>query len=239
MQKNTSKLIILKLIILFLCVDCLFFTKAHAASEKTLDAKSLVHVESFSTEIFKQKMDQHNWFFYFGAGIVPQPKFDSQIQSQVDDAYAQKQVGEYGGILEIPGIYKKYGYINSLGASFLYGVLGHLIFENYSEKFNKYQSLGYDTYSLTLSGILNFSEHILDSYFIRFDFGPAQLVQIEEYGPAQYRRTFFEGMYEQLSFGYAFQSSSQSKCLLNVGVFYEDVIAHFQTGIQFNIGFIL
>ena len=173
------------------------------------------------------------WFFYLGAGILPQPKFDSTIQSNIDSAkQTNSWVGEYGGVLELPGIYYR------VGETSLVGVIANFIFENYASDFKQRQSLGFDTYNVSISAMSSTGSAPGLGYFARIDLGPCDLVQINE-ALNVYNRNYYAGIFEQLALGYGFQASSNSRMLIHLNSFYEDVSDHYQAGISFNIGFLL
>ncbi len=179
------------------------------------------------------KSQNDKWFFYLGAGIVPQPKFDTGIQANIDNVkQSNGWAGEYGGILELPGIYYRFGQTT------LVGLIGNFIFENYADDRLKHLSLGYDTYNISLSAMTSTGDQPGLGYFARFDFGPTEMVQVSE-SPTAYDRHYFPGLFEQLALGYGLQSSSNTRLLFHVNTFYEDVVDHYQLGISFNIGLLL
>ena len=176
---------------------------------------------------------REHWFYYLGVGIVPQPKFDSGIQSNIDSAKQNNSwAGDYGGVLELPGLYYR------VGQNTLFGVLSHFIFENYARNYKERLSLGYDTYNISLSAMTSTGAEPGLGYVARFDFGPCELIQVDE-TPGNYGRTYFPGLFEQVAFGYGIQASSNTRLLSHINFFYEDVVGHYQTGISFNIGFLL
>ncbi len=188
--------------------------------------------QSASTQALSHQSQEH-WFYYLGVGIVPQPKFDSGIQSNIDSGrQANSWAGDYAGVLELPGVYYKFG------QSTLVGLITNFIFENYSRDYRDQKSLGFDTYNISLSAMTSTGGEPGLGYFIRADVGPCDLIQIDE-APGGYGRTYFPGIFEQIAFGYGFQSSSNTRLLSHVNFFYEDVIGHYQTGVSLNIGFLL
>ena len=215
-----------KVYILALAVLVIFSQHLAEAAEEISS-----HAPSAATN--KSANINDNWFFYFGAGIVPQPKFDSGIQSNIDTGKQNNSwSGEYGGVLELPGVYYR------VGASTVVGLIGNFIFENYARDFRDGQSLGYDTYNISASAMTSTGDQPGLGYLARVDVGPCDLVQISESANI-YNRSYFSGVFEQLALGYGFQSSSNTRMLVHINAFYEDVVDHYQTGISFNIGFFL
>ncbi len=186
-----------------------------------------------SSSAVKSTNKSDKWFFYFGVGIVPQPKFDSGIQSNIDSGkQTNSWSGEYGGVLELPGIYYR------VGESTVVGLIGNFIFENYARDFRDGQSLGYDTYNISASAMTSTGDQPGIGYFARLDVGPCDLVQISETANV-YNRSYFPGIFEQLALGYGFQSSSNTRMLVHLNTFYENVTDHYQTGISVNLGIFL
>jgi hypothetical protein len=186
---------------------------------------------AMSPDVHEAKPD--NWFFYFGVGIVPQPKFDSGIQSNIDNSKQNNSwAGDYGGVLELPGLYYR------VGQSTMLGVLTNFIFENYARDYKDRKSLGFDTYNVSLSAMTSTGSQPGLGYFARLDFGPCDLIQVDE-TPGNYARSYFPGLFEQVALGYGFQSSLNTRLLSHLNFFYEDVLGHYQTGISLNIGFLL
>ncbi len=190
-----------------------------------------------STPQADSHQSQDKWFYYLGVGIVPQPKFDSGIQNNIDNAKQNNSwAGEYGGVLELPGIYYR------TGQSTMVGLLAFFIFENYARNYKDHQSLGYDTYNLSVSAMTSTGSAPGLGYFARLDFGPCDLIQVDETfnnNLNNYSRSYFPGLFEQLALGYGFQSSSNTRLLSHINFFYEDVIGHYQAGVSLNIGFLL
>ena len=234
-KKNFAQNIILKpylslmrsLKIYILALASLLIVSQHVAAAEEASSRVPNAMENKSAN----KNDK--WFFYFGVGIVPQPKFDSGIQSNIDTGkQTNSWSGEYGGVLELPGIYYR------VGASTIVGLIGNFIFENYARDFRDGQSLGYDTYNISASAMTSTGDQPGIGYFARLDVGPCDLVQISESANI-YNRSYFPGAFEQIALGYGFQSSSNTRMLVHINTFYEDVIAHYQTGISVNIGIFL
>lgn len=210
------------------------FVFASLFSQKTAFAEEMRKGESSASAGINSEHNRNDkWFFYFGAGIVPQPKFDTGIQSNIDSSkQSNGWAGEYGGVLELPGIYYR------VGESTVVGLIGNFIFENYASDRTKSESLGYDTYNISASAMTSTGDQPGLGYFARLDFGPTDLVEITEI-PAGYSRHYFPGLFEQLALGYGMQSSSNTRLLFHINTFYEDVVDHYQLGISFNIGFFL
>lgn len=226
MAKKLVFLLLINLILAFNEVK-VYAAESNQNAQNTKESSSQTSAAKGSSDQFKK------WFLYLGAGIVPQPKFDSGIQSSIDNGkQANSWAGEYGGVLELPGLYYQ------IGESNLVGVIANFIFENYAKDFRLRQSLGYDTYNISLSAMTSSGPQPGLGYFARLDLGPCDLVEVTETGNT-YSRSYFPGFFEQIVFGYGFQSSAQSRMLIHLNAFYEDVIEHYQTGVSFNIGFLL
>ncbi len=217
----------------FVFIFYLVFSSNSAKSlELTGEPKAQLQIEK-KDEQTRDKQKNDKWFLYLGAGVVPQPKFDSGIQSRIDGAkQSNSWAGEYAGTLELPGLYYR------VGESTMLGLIAVFIFENYARDFKQRQSLGYDTYSISMSALTSTGAQPGLGYFARFDIGPCELVQISE-SSNSYSRNYFSGFFEQLAIGYGFQSSRNTRLLVHLNTFYEEVVDHYQTGISFNIGFLL
>jgi hypothetical protein len=175
---------------------------------------------------------QGRFLFFIGTGIS-KPQHDSKQQNLISSVEDKGGVHRFAGSFDFPAIYYR------LPKNYLLGPVLNVTFEETSKDYLNRDSIQFNTYNISLSGMRFFSDEVGNGFFIRADLGHSHQVQNFKRNSLRAQSQSFNGLATQIGLGYGFNFFQKTRFLASLNYFYNDLSSHHSSGAALYLGILL